>query len=104
MDLHSRDDLLRRMPARGALVGLLERDDDFLIERVRFDPLDGRSPDGAGRCARRARTALSRLARNFAGFRPADWRPRPACRVEAHGQDGEPLRFDSRRLVMVAHR
>lgn len=43
MDLHNRDDVLRRMPARGPLITVAERDDDFLIERVRFDPLAGRS-------------------------------------------------------------
>lgn len=43
MDLHSRDDLIRRMPARGPLLSVGERDDNFLIERTRFDPLAGRS-------------------------------------------------------------
>lgn len=105
MDVHSRDDVLRRMPARGALIGLLERDDDLLIERVRFDPLEGRSKterivvrDGR---VRRCRFSLQTLPASVlqtwlhdAGF----------SQVEAHGQDGKPLRFDSRRLVMVARR
>ncbi len=105
MDLHSRDDVLRQMPARGPLVGILERNDDFLIESVRLDPHEGRSRterivvrDGR---VRRFRFSLETLPASVlrswlhdAGF----------SKVEAHRQDGEALRFDSRRLVMVAQR
>jgi hypothetical protein len=105
MDLHSRDDLIRRMPARGPLLSVAERDDNFLIERTHFDPVAGRSKtertvvrDGR---VRRFRFSLATppasLMRKWlrgAGF----------SRVEAYGPDGEPLRVDSRRLVMVAER
>ena len=105
MDLHSRDDVLRRMPPRGALVGVDERDDDFLIERVRFDPLAGRSRterivirDGR---VRRFRFSLQVLPASIL----RDWlREAGFSDVQAYGQDGEPLRFDSRRLVMLATR
>lgn len=43
MDLHSRDDALRRIPARGPLISVAERDEDILIERTRFDLVAGRS-------------------------------------------------------------
>jgi len=105
MDLHSRDDVLRRMPARGALVGLFERDDDLLIECVRFDPLAGRSRterivvrDGR---VRRFRFSLQTLPASVL----CNWlRDAGFSEVEAYGQHGEPLRFDSRRLVIVARR
>jgi len=105
MDLHSRDDVLRRMPARGALVGLFERDDDLLIECVRFDPLAGRSRterivvrDGR---VRRFRFSLQTLPASVL----CNWlRDAGFSEVEAYGQHGEPLRFDSRRLVIVAKR
>jgi DNA-binding transcriptional MerR regulator/ubiquinone/menaquinone biosynthesis C-methylase UbiE len=105
MDLHSRDDVVRRMPARGPLISVGERDDDFLIERSHFDPVAGRSRterivvrDGR---VRRFRFSLAtppasvlREWLHDAGF----------TQVEAYGPHGEPLRFDSRRLVVVAER
>lgn len=105
MDLHSRDDVVRRMPARGPLISVGERDDNFLIERTDFDPDAGRSKterivvrDGR---VRRFRFSLSTPSASVlrewlldAGF----------SRVEAYGQHGEPLRVDSRRLVIVAER
>ena len=105
MDLHSRDDVVRRMPARGPLVSVGERDDDFLIERSHFDPLAGRSRterivvrDGRVRRFRFSlATPSASVLRSWlqdAGF----------SRVEAYGARGEPLRVDSRRLVMVAER
>lgn len=105
MDLHSRDGLLRRMPARGPLVGVTERDDDFLIERVRFDPLAGRSDTERivvrdGRVRRfRFSLAMPTVSLLRAWLRDAGFSD-----VVAHGEHGEPLRFDSRRLVMVATR
>ena len=105
MDLHNRDDVLRRMPARGTLVSVAERDDDFLIERVRFDPLAGRSRterivvrDGR---VRRFRFSLATPP----AAQLSEWlKDAGFSRVEAYGQHGEPLRFDSRRLVMLATR
>lgn len=103
MDLHNRDDVIRRMPARGPLLSVAVRDDDFLIERSHFDALAGRSRterivvrDGRVRrfCFSLATPPVS-LLRDWlqdAGFN----------HVEAHGPHGEPLRFDSRRLVIVA--
>jgi SAM-dependent methyltransferase len=105
MDVHNRDDVLRRMPARGALVSVGERDDDFLIERTRLDPLAGRSRterivirDGR---VRRFRFSLATLPASELRERLVD---AGFSEVEAYGQRGEPLRFDSRRLVMVARR
>ncbi len=105
MDLHSRDDLVRRMPTRGPLLSVGERDDNFLIERGEFDPVAGRSRteriivrDGR---VRRFRFSLAtptasdlRSWLQDAGF----------SRVEVYGAHGERLRADSRRLVVVAER
>jgi len=105
MDLHNRDDIVRRMPARGPPVNLAERDGDFLIERVHFDASTSCSKterivvrDGH---VRRFRFSLClpplSVLRDWlheAGFRS----------VEAYGRGGEPLRVDSRRLVIVAER
>ncbi|MDQ6776398.1 MAG: class I SAM-dependent methyltransferase [Actinomycetota bacterium] len=105
IDLHSRDDIVRRMPARGPLISVAERDGDFLIERVRFDAVAGRSRtervvvrDGR---VRRFRFSLAipplSVLRDWlcqAGF----------SEVDAYGQNGEPLRIDSRRLLIVAQR
>lgn len=93
------------MPARGPLLSVGERDDAFLIERTHFDPVVGRSKterivvrDGR---VRRFRFSLAtppasvlREWLHDAGF----------SRVETYGQHGEPLRVDSRRLVIVAER
>jgi len=105
MDLHSRDDLLRRMPARGPMINVVERDDDFLLERVEFDPIAGRSRterivvrDGR---VRRFRFSLATLPASAL----CDWlKDAGFSEVKAYGPSGETLRFDSRRLVIIAKR
>lgn len=105
MDLHSRDDVVRRMPARGPLLSVAEHEDDFLIERTHLDPLAERTRTERivvrdGRVRRfhfSLATPSASVLRGWlhdAGFR----------RVEAYGAHGEPLRVDSRRVVMVADR
>ncbi|MCP9488147.1 MAG: methyltransferase domain-containing protein, partial [Gaiellaceae bacterium MAG52_C11] len=105
MDLHSRDDVIRRMPARGPLISFAERDDDFLIERTEIDAVAGRSRterivvrDG------RVRRFCFSLATPSASVLGVWLRAAGFSQVEAYGPHGEPLRFDSRRLVMVAER
>ena len=105
MELHNRDDVLRRMPARGPLISVAERDDDFLIERVRFDPLAGRSRSERivvrdGR-VRRFSFSLATLPASVL----RDWLQDASFGdVRVYGPGGEPLRFDSRRLVIAAQR
>ena len=105
MDLHSRDDLVRRMPARGPLLSVGERDDNFLIERSHFDPVAGRSKterivvrDG------RVRRFRFSLATPPASLLRSWLQETGFSRVEAYGTHGEPLRVDSRRIVVVAER
>jgi len=105
MDLHSREDILRRMPTRGPLVNMIERDDDLMIERVRFNPVEGRSKterivvrDGR---VRRFRFSLATLPAS----KLETWlREAGFSQVEPYDEDGRSLQGDSRRLVMVAQR
>ncbi len=103
MDLHNRDDVLRRMPARGPLINIAERDDDFLIERVHLDQAAERTEterivirDGRVRRFRFSLAAPSttQLCRwlHEAGF--AD--------IAVYGGAGGPFGSDSRRVVLVA--
>jgi len=87
------------------MISFAERDDDFLLERVEFDPIAGRSRterivvrDGR---VRRFRFSLAALPVSTL----RDWlKDAGFNEVEAYGPSGEPLRFDSRRLVLVARR
>jgi SAM-dependent methyltransferase len=100
----NRDSLLRQIPAGGSpLVALTERDDDLMIDRVHFDLLEGRSRteriivrDGH---VRRVRFSLAQrtLPELSASLRHAGFE-----RIAVHGVDGEPLRPDSRRMLIVA--
>ena len=99
----NRDSLIRQIPAGGALIALSERGDDLMIDRVHFDLAAGRSRtertivrDGRVRRVRfsLAQPSLSELSKllHEAGF----------TQVAAYGADGEALRPDSRRMVIVA--
>ncbi len=100
----NRDSLLRQIPAGGSrLVSLSERDDDLMIDRVHFDFLEGRSRteriivrDGR---VRRVRFSLAQrtLPELSSSLREAGFE-----RITVHGVGGEPLRPDSRRLLIVA--
>lgn len=105
MDLHSREDVVRRMPARGPSINVVERDDDLLIERVHFDASEGRSRTEriVVRDGRVRRFRFSLASPPLSVLR--DWLRQAGFEtVEAYGQNGEPLDADSRRLVMVAQR
>ena len=105
MDLHNHDDLVRRMPDRGPLINILERDDDLLIERVRLDATSGRSRSERivvrnGRTRRFGFSlAIPRLPVLQNWLREAGFHT-----VDAFDGDGSALRVDSRRLMIVAHR
>ncbi len=100
----NRDSLLRQIPAGGTrLVALTEREDDLMIDRVHFDLLEGRSRteriivrDGR---VRRVRFSLAQrtLPELHASLRHAGFE-----HMAVHGVDGQPLRPDSRRLLIVA--
>jgi SAM-dependent methyltransferase len=105
MDLHNREDVLRRMPARGPLVSIAERDDDFLIERVRLDAAADRTQterivirDGR---VRRFRFSLAVPT----AAQLCDWlREAGFADVAVYDGAGEPFRADSRRVVLIARR
>ena len=98
----NRDALIRRIPAGGSrLVALTERGDDLMIDRVQFDLQAGRSRteritvrDGR---VRRVRFSLAQptVAELCAALRRAGF-----VQVDVYGMDGEPLRPDSRRMLV----
>ena len=100
----NRDSLLRQIPAGSSrLVALSERGDDLMIYRVHFDLLEGRSRTEritvrAGR-VRRVRFSLAQrtLPELSASLREAGFE-----RITVYGPGGEPLRPDSRRMLIVA--
>ena len=105
MDLHNRDDVQRRMPPRGPFINIAERNDDFMIERVHFDT--------AADCSRTERIVLrdGRVRRfRFTLMTPplpvlCEWLQAAGFdQIKTHGENGQPLRDDSRRIVILAHR
>jgi len=100
----NRDSLIRQIPAGGSrLVALTERGDDLMVDRVHFDLVAGRSRTERiivreGR-VRRVRFSLAQptLPELAASLRQAGF-----TEIAAHGASGEPLRPDSRRVLIVA--
>ena len=102
----NRDWLIRQLPPGGGeLVALTERGNDLMIDRAHFDPPQGRSRTERiivrGGRIRRVRfslalPSLSELSTwlNDAGFGD----------IAVYGEAGEPLRLDSRRMLVSARR
>ncbi len=100
----NRDSLLRQIPAGGSqLVALTDRGSDLMIDRVHFDLVEGRSRteriivrDGR---VRRVRFSLAQrtLPELTASLRQAGFE-----QITVYGSGGEPLRPDSRRMLIVA--
>jgi len=100
----NRDSLIRQIPAGGSrLVALNERGDDLMIDRVHFDFLAGRSRTERiivrnGR-VRRVRFSLAQptLPELCASLREAGF-----AQIDVHAIAGEPLRPDTRRVLVAA--
>jgi SAM-dependent methyltransferase len=100
----NRDSLIRQIPAGASrLVALTERGDDLMIDRVHFDLAAGRSRterivvrDGK---VRRVRFSLAQptLPELCASLREAGF-----AQVDVYGIGSEPLRPDSRRMLIAA--
>ena len=88
---------------RFSRAGVTERDGDFLVDLRTFDPVAGgvRSEYVAIRGGETRRYELFVRMPTFPELR--DWLLGAGfTRVEAYGEDGEPLTYDHRRLVAVA--
>jgi ubiquinone/menaquinone biosynthesis C-methylase UbiE len=84
---------------------VVERDDDFAIDRPRFDPTTGRATTERITVRGRRVRRFAFSVRMFVAVELRDWlRSAGFNAVDFYGPDGERLTALSRRMITVAHR
>jgi hypothetical protein len=84
---------------------MVERDGDFVVDRARFDPIDGRSTTEQITVRGQRVRRFSFSVRIFVAAELRDWlRAVGFRRVPFSDREGEPLTATSQRMITVAQR
>ena len=83
----------------------IERGEDFVLDRPRFDPVTGRATTERMVVRDRQTRRFTFSVRMFVAVELGDWLRRAGFeRVDFYGPEAEPLSAGSRRMIALAHR